>query len=171
MRQAARHGKVSRSTFSNWTLNLLSFSLVRLGLLGVLLGPSARAAQAQAQTNPASTVSTEAALVPRLFQFSGVLKDQAGQPLTGVQGVTFALYKGQQDGAALWIETQNVVADEQGRFAALLGATQPEGLPLDLFTSGQARWLGVQAIQSRDSDGAVLGRVNTIGGPRQSERR
>ncbi|MGO9270576.1 MAG: hypothetical protein ACLQOO_10040 [Terriglobia bacterium] len=26
----------------------------------------------------------------------------------------------------------------------LLGTTQPEGLPLDLFTSGKALWLGVQ---------------------------
>jgi hypothetical protein len=26
----------------------------------------------------------------------------------------------------------------------LLGATQPTGLPLDLFTTGKARWLGVR---------------------------
>jgi hypothetical protein len=83
--------------------------------------------------------------VPRLIQYSGALKDRRGQPLGGVQGVTFAFYKDGQDGAPLWLETQNVTADEQGRFVALLGATQPEGLDLDLFTSGQAQWLEVQA--------------------------
>ena len=82
----------------------------------------------------------------RLIQFSGVLKDAMGQPLTGVQGVTFALYKDQQEGgAALWLETQNVALDEQGRYTALLGSTQSDGLPLELFTSNEARWLGVQA--------------------------
>ena len=127
-----------------------------LGLLAVLSGQLVWAEETRA--NPANDAGTamQGASVPRLVQFSGVLKDRLGKPLTDVQGVTFALYKEQQDGAALWLETQNVVADEQGRFAALLGATQPEGLPLDLFISGQARWLGVQAIQSRDSDGAVL---------------
>ncbi|MBI4459164.1 MAG: hypothetical protein HY648_03770, partial [Acidobacteria bacterium] len=57
---------------------------------------------------------------PRLVQFSGVLKDQSGQPLSGVQGVTFGLYREQSGGAALWLETQNVAADEQGRYSILL---------------------------------------------------
>ena len=83
--------------------------------------------------------------VPRLIQFGGVLKDQMGKPLAGVQGVTVALYKEQQGGAALWIETQNVTADSEGRFAVLLGAATSEGVPLDLFSSGESRWLGVQA--------------------------
>src|SRR5262249_15891050 len=58
--------------------------------------------------------------------------------------VTFALYSEQQGGAPLWQATQNVAADAGGRFAVLLGADQPEGLPLDLFTSNEARWLGVR---------------------------
>ena len=37
----------------------------------------------------------------RLVSISGVLKDKLGQPLTGVQGVTFALYKEQSSGAPL----------------------------------------------------------------------
>ena len=99
---------------------------VSLALVAVFLG----AVQMRAQ---------EAAPGPRLIQFSGVLKDQSGQPLGGVQGVTFALYKEQQDGAALWLETQNVTADEQGRYTALLGSTQAEGLPLELFSTSEAR--------------------------------
>jgi hypothetical protein len=35
--------------------------------------------------------------------------------------------------------------NEQGRYTVLLGGTLPEGLPLDLFTTGRALWLGVQA--------------------------
>ncbi|MBI3895184.1 MAG: hypothetical protein HY313_04565, partial [Acidobacteria bacterium] len=80
----------------------------------------------------------------RLMQVNGVLKDTMGQPLTGVQGITFALYREQSGGAALWLETQNVQLDEQGRYSVLLGSTQSEGLPQELFSSNEARWLGVQ---------------------------
>ena len=135
---------------------LVGIRLFWLGLSIAILGQSVWAEETKASAVNDNSAGAQAASVPRLVQFSGVLKDRMGQPLTGVQGITFALYKDQQDGAPLWLETQNVTADEQGRFAALLGATQPEGLPLDLFTSGQAHFLGVQAIQSRDSDGAVL---------------
>ena len=85
----------------------------------------------------------QANAVPRVIQFSGVLNDSAGQPLTGVQGVAFALYREQQGGAPLWIESQNVAADEYGRFAALLGAMTSGGVPVELFSSGEPRWLGV----------------------------
>ena len=50
----------------------------------------------------------------------------------------------QEGGSPLWSESQKVQVDEQGRYTVLLGATQAEGLPLDLFTSGKALWLGVQ---------------------------
>src|SRR6266446_10005844 len=82
--------------------------------------------------------------VPRLVKFAGTLKDEQGKLRTGVVGVTFAIYKEQEGGAALWVETQNVELDEQGRYTVLLGATKSEGLPLELFTTGEPRWLGVQ---------------------------
>src|SRR5262245_62091326 len=82
--------------------------------------------------------------VPRLVHFNGVLKSVATQPVTGAQGVTFALYRDQEGGSPLWVETQNIRIDEQGRFAALLGAGTNGGLPLDVFASGESRWLGVQ---------------------------
>jgi len=34
--------------------------------------------------------------------------------------------------------------DESGRYTVMLGATTNAGLPAEAFTSGQARWLGVQ---------------------------
>ena len=114
------------------------------GLAAMMLSPGVVPLKAQEAT------------VPRVIQFSGVLRDSAGQPLTGVQGVSFALYRDQEGGSPLWIETQNVAADEYGRFAVLLGAATADGVPIEMFSSGESRWLGVQAIQSRDRDGAVL---------------
>ncbi|MGC9946048.1 MAG: hypothetical protein ABSF64_06725 [Bryobacteraceae bacterium] len=88
-----------------------------------------------------------ATVVPRLVQFSGTLKDASGKPLngtlTGTVGLTIGLYVEADGGTPLWCEAQNVTPDARGRYSVLLGATQAEGLPLDLFASGQARWLGV----------------------------
>ncbi len=39
---------------------------------------------------------------------------------------------------------QNVTPDEQGNYSVLLGTTKSEGLSLELFSSGEPRWLGVQ---------------------------
>jgi hypothetical protein len=81
--------------------------------------------------------------VPRLVNFSGKAADAQGKTITGIAGVTFAIYKDQSEGAALWLETQNVQADAKGNYTVQLGTTKPDGLPLDLFSSGEARWLGV----------------------------
>jgi hypothetical protein len=82
--------------------------------------------------------------VPRLIKLSGSLKTPTGDWLTGVHGLTLALYKEQQGGSPVWLESQNVELDEQGRYAVLLGATKSEGVPVDLFTADEPRWLGVQ---------------------------
>src|SRR5271157_2927885 len=82
--------------------------------------------------------------VPRLIKFSGVAKDATGQRRSGVVGITFSIYAGQQGGATLWMETQNAALDAQGRYAVLLGSTQNAGLPLDLFATGEPRWLGAK---------------------------
>jgi hypothetical protein len=82
--------------------------------------------------------------VPRLIRFGGTLRDAAGNPQTGSVAVTFALYETQENGSPLWVETQTVQLSEAGRYTVLLGGTQAEGLPLDLFTSTRARWLSVQ---------------------------
>jgi hypothetical protein len=85
-----------------------------------------------------------------MVQFSGVIHPQIASNETGKPeqsttiGMTFSLYAEQEGGAPLWVETQNVQLDGQGRYNVLLGATQAEGLPLDLFITGKARWLGVQ---------------------------
>jgi hypothetical protein len=93
-----------------------------------------------------SAQSTSAtSLVPPLVNFSAVLTDVNGKPLTGVVGVTFSLYKDQQNGSPLWMETQNVQADSHGRYSVMLGASRSTGLPADIFAAGEAHWLSVQA--------------------------
>ncbi len=89
----------------------------------------------------AQTPTQTASALPRLVRFSGTVEDLNGTPLTGVAGITFALYSEQTGGAALWLETQNVTADSNGHYTTLLGSTKPDGLPADLFTSEQARWV------------------------------
>ena len=88
--------------------------------------------------------TSQTVAIPHLVRFSGAVKDVSGQPLSGTLGVTFALYRDQDGGAPLWLETQNVAIDNSGRYAVSLGATRADGLPVELFASGEARWLGVQ---------------------------
>jgi hypothetical protein len=117
--------------------------------------------------------SSAAKALPRLVRFNGTAKDLNGTPLTGVAGITFALYSEQNGGAPLWMETQNIQADANGHYTAILGATKPDGLPTDLFTSEQARWVGVQ-ISGQTEQARVLlvsapyalkaGDAETVGG-------
>jgi hypothetical protein len=85
------------------------------------------------------------AVVPPLVKFSGVLTDVNSKALTGTVGVTFSLYNEAQGGAALWVETQNITPDKTGHYSVMLGSTTSQGIPAELFVSGEARWLGVQA--------------------------
>jgi hypothetical protein len=84
-------------------------------------------------------------IVPPVVKFGGALTDVNGKPVTGTVGVTFSLYKESQGGAALWVETQNLTLDKTGHYTAMLGSTTSQGIPADVFASGEARWLGVQA--------------------------
>ena len=80
-----------------------------------------------------------AAAVPKLVHFSGSLH-LVNQP-AGPVGATFAIYGEQEGGTPLWSEDQNVDLDATGNYTVLLGATKDAGIPLDLFTAGEPRWL------------------------------
>jgi hypothetical protein len=103
-----------------------------------------------------AAVAAANAVVPPVVKFSGVLTDSRGKPMAGTVGVTFSLYKESQGGAALWVETQNVTLDKTGHYTAMLGSTTSQGLPSDLFASGEARWLGVQAQGETEQPRTVL---------------
>ena len=95
-------------------------------------------------------------VVPNMVKFTGTLNDINGKPLTGTVGVTFFLYKEQNGGAPLWIETQNVQADKNGRYSVMLGSASSHGLPTDVFTAGEARWLSVQASGQAEEARVIL---------------
>ncbi len=84
--------------------------------------------------------------VPRLIRFTGVLRDAARKPRTGIAGVLFSIYSDATGGAPLWQEGQNVRLDSQGRYSILLGSSTKEGIPVALFASGEPRWMGVRAM-------------------------
>jgi len=111
--------------------------------------------EARSQGAPTNAASTTEAIVPRLMKFSGALLDAKNTPMPGPVGVTFALYAQESGGAALWMETQNVHPDANGNYTVLLGAASKDGLPAEQFTTGEARWLGVQ-VENRAENSRIL---------------
>ncbi len=84
------------------------------------------------------------AAVPKLVRFSGSFHPANGVPAQSVESVILAVYRDQTGGNPLWREIQNVEVDAEGHYSLLLGSTRNDGMPLDLFSSGEPRWLGVQ---------------------------
>lgn len=112
------------------------------------------------------------AQVPPVIQFANVASN-GESPLTGEAVMTFSLYKSSEGGTPLWSETQNVPLDDSGRYSVYIGITKPNGVPMNLFTSGQAHWLGVQIAGQPEQARAFLvsvpyamkaGDAATIGG-------
>jgi trimeric autotransporter adhesin len=105
-------------------------------------------------SSPAQTPAITA--VPNLVRYGGALKDAQGAPLaSSTAGVSFAIYKQQEGGAPLWMETQNITTDGGGNYSVLLGSTTATGLPGDLFSEQEQRWLGVQ-VQGQPEQPRVL---------------
>ena len=82
--------------------------------------------------------------VPRLIKFSSVFQPADGQPPATIEVATLSIYAEQEGGVALWQEIQTVAVDTTGRFTVLLGASHPDGLPLEVFASGEARWMSLE---------------------------
>jgi len=124
-----------------------------------------------AQTSGSSPASAQ---VPPLIQFSSVATDEGGSTLSGVVNLTFTLYAAQQGGEPLWTETQNnVQLDPTGHYSVQLGITKRNGVPTTLFTTGEARWLGVRIAEQAEQPRVLLlsvpyalkaGDAATIGG-------
>jgi len=129
-------------------------NLVLKGLFPMVVVCLSPLVWAQSAVSP-STAETPS-VVPTLVNYSGVLTDSAGNPLSEITGVTFLLYKDHQGGAPLWLETQNIRPDSSGHYTVTLGATDHEGLPADLFANGEARWLAVQVSGQTDQERVLL---------------
>ena len=87
--------------------------------------------------------ATAPTVVPALVPFSGAIAAD-GKPLSAEASIAFLIYKDESGGEPLFTESQTVALDTTGHYKTQLGATLPNGIPLDLFTSGEARWLEVQ---------------------------
>jgi hypothetical protein len=121
----SRRPPATHSTFESTPLRSPNFAALFLAL----------AVSANAQ-QPSPAIS-----VPRVIRFSATLP---GPPPAGSIGAIFSIYRDLYEGAPLWSEVQNVQADERGAYNALLGATRNEGLPVDLFSTAEPRWLEVE---------------------------
>lgn len=83
--------------------------------------------------------------VPRIVKFAGTVKS-ALSPSPGVVALRFVIYSDATSGSPLWLEVQNAQLDQQGHYEVMLGAATSGGMPAELFSSGEPRWLSVQAL-------------------------
>ena len=81
--------------------------------------------------------------VPRLVHITGMFQPVDGRPPAAVEVVTLSIYAEQAGGPPLWQERQTVAPEKTGRFTLLLGATYPDGIPPEVFASGDARWMSL----------------------------
>jgi hypothetical protein len=88
--------------------------------------------------------SQPTATVPKIVRFSGSFRPANGQPAQPVESVTLSVYSDQAGGTPLWQETQNVAVDGEGKYSVLMGATLNDGVPMDLLSAGEPRWMGAQ---------------------------
>ena len=84
--------------------------------------------------------SAASADIPQLLSYQGYLTDDAGQPLNGVQAITFSIHDAAEKGTQLWSETQNVMV-ANGLFNILLGTVTL--IPAEVF-DGDQQYLAVR---------------------------
>jgi hypothetical protein len=112
-----------------------------LGLLVIAMAPAICRAQC---TSGASSCTRG---TPRFVKFGGVLKGDSSIFHVGTVAIKFVIYDDSKSGNALWQEVQNIQPDAEGRYEVMLGSTAPDGMPVDIFTSGEPRWLGAQVVR------------------------
>ncbi len=136
----------------------LTGALCGLSILGLLCALSVHAQQdPQTQVKetivgrqPSHTVGNGTTSIPRLIRFSDILRPANGLPISPVESITLSIYREESGGAPVWQETQNVDVDAEGKYTVLMGATLQDGVPVDLFTSNDPLWLGVQFNRTRE---------------------
>jgi Chaperone of endosialidase len=86
------------------------------------------------------------------MRVTGSFRPADGRPVAAVEQVTFAVYAEETGGTPLWQETQSVAIEANGQYSVLLGATRTEGLPVEIFASGEAHWLAVRVERAAERD-------------------
>ena len=91
--------------------------------------------------------------------YASVAVTADGTPLHGDVNMTFLIYKDEKGGEPLWSESQVAALDPAGHYKVQLGAANPNGLPADLFATGEARWLEVQVAGQPEQPRTLLASV------------
>lgn len=151
--------KDTTATLNSWKSIAYTVNAFCLGLASVLIGPQSSLGQSSGE----SSVS-----VPRLIKYAGTIENAQG-----TVAVTFSLYADQVGGESLWQEIQNVELDRNGHYSVYLGASYSDGMPVNMFSSGAARWLGI-TVQGQQEQPRILlvsvpyavkaGDADTLGG-------
>ena len=122
------------------------------------------------QSKPTQLAPAE---IPHIVRYEGELSKIPEDTSDQILGITFAIYSEEFDGAPLWREVQSVRISKDGKYTVELGKMTQGGMPADLFSTGEPRWLGVQvngeAEQPRDPLVSVpyaltAGDAQTLGG-------
>ncbi len=122
----------------------------------------------------AQTSTQTASALPRLVRFGGTVEGSQRQPADRRGRHHFRASTLRKPAARHfgWRRRMST-ADGSGRYTVLLGSTKPEGLPAELFTTEQARWVGVQVSGQAEQPRVLLvsapyalkaGDAETIGG-------
>jgi hypothetical protein len=84
-----------------------------------------------------------AASLPARIPVDVELRTLAGTPRTEVVTIIVSLYAHKDSTDPLWFEEQMVRADDAGKLTVLAGAATDSGIPAQLFTSAEARWIAI----------------------------
>jgi hypothetical protein len=126
------------------------------GLFGTATVPTA-AQIASEGLRPSTPIAASApTTVPPLIPYNGVARSFDGKPLTGQASITFLIFKEESGGEPLFTETQDVVLDKAADYKVQLGATLSDGLPCELFSTGEARWFEVQIAEEKSQSRVLL---------------
>lgn len=112
-------------------------------------------AGAQTITPRTPMAASAPTVVPTLVPFSGTALGYDGKPLTGEIPATISLFKDEEGGEPLWTEVQTVVIESNGHYQLQLGASSADGLPLNIFASGEGRWLEI-LVEGQEPQHRVL---------------
>src|SRR5579883_42848 len=127
----------AETNYGRFSDNSQRIAKCHLACLALLLPAGLFGQQTLNDTRPVTTV-------PRLVRISNTFHPANGMPAAPVESVTFSVYREETGGVPLWQETQNVNIDAEGQYTVLMGSTLNDGVPLDLFSSAEPRWLSIQ---------------------------
>jgi len=140
----------------------MRFPRIALALtLAAIAFPLASLAQAPdaKRAAPAPMAASAPTAVPALVPFAAMALDAEDKPLQPEAQINFLIFKDELGGEALWMETQSVEVDPTGHYKVQLGAANSQGLPIELFSTGEARWLEVQIAGQKPQPRILLASV------------